>query len=52
MKLNRIEYAMMNNPVRACLQRNFEARRLLRMGGAMNGVRRSRSVAVPASAWS
>jgi len=37
MLLNRIEYAMMNNPVRACLQRTFEARRLLRLGGTMKG---------------
>ena len=37
--LNRIEYALMNNPVRAVLQRLFEARRLLRMGGAMAGGR-------------
>ncbi len=29
----------MNNPVRAALQRHFEARRLLRMGGAMAGGR-------------
>ncbi len=39
MILNRIEYALMNNPVRAAIQRNFEARRLLRMGGAMSGGR-------------
>ena len=39
MILNRIEYAMMNNPVRAASQRHIEARRLLRMGGAMNGGR-------------
>jgi hypothetical protein len=37
--LNRIENALMNNPVRAVLQRLFEARRLLRMGGAMTGGR-------------
>jgi ubiquinone/menaquinone biosynthesis C-methylase UbiE len=28
---------MMNNPLRASIQRRFEARRLLRMGGAMGG---------------
>jgi len=39
MLLNRIEYALMNNPVRAAIQRHFEARRLLRLGGAMNGGR-------------
>ena len=37
MLLNRVEYALMNNPVRAAIQRNFEARRLLRMGGPMRG---------------
>jgi ubiquinone/menaquinone biosynthesis C-methylase UbiE len=39
MLLNRIEYALMNNPVRAAIQRHFEAPRLLRMGGAMRGGR-------------
>ncbi len=39
MLLNRIEYALMNNPVRAAIQRHFEARRLLRMGGPMHGGR-------------
>lgn len=39
MLLNRIEYALMNNPVRAAMQRHVEARRLLRMGGAMAGGR-------------
>jgi ubiquinone/menaquinone biosynthesis C-methylase UbiE len=37
MLLNRIEYALMNNPVRAAIQRRFEGARLLRMGGPMNG---------------
>ena len=37
MLLNRIEYALVNNPLRALLQRRFEARRLLRMGGALSG---------------
>lgn len=37
MLLNRIEYALMNNPVRSAIQRHVEANRLLRMGGAMLG---------------
>lgn len=37
MLLNRVEYALMNNPVRAAIQRRFEAAKLLRMGGAMRG---------------
>ena len=39
MLLNRVEKAMMNNPLRAALQRSFEAHRLLEMGGAMRGGR-------------
>jgi len=39
MLLNRVEYHMMNNPVRAAIQRNFEATRLLRLGGPMLGGR-------------
>lgn len=39
MILNRVEYALMNNPVRAAIQRGFEARRLLRMGGVLEGGR-------------
>lgn len=39
MLLNRIEYALMNNPVRAAIQRHFEASRLLRMAGPMSGGR-------------
>lgn len=35
MLLNRIEKAMMNNPVRAAVQRRFEARRLARLGGKL-----------------
>lgn len=35
MLLNRIEYALMNNPIRAGIQRHYEALRLLRMGGPM-----------------
>ncbi|MBW2234490.1 MAG: class I SAM-dependent methyltransferase [Deltaproteobacteria bacterium] len=37
MRLNRVEYTMMNNPLRASIQRRFEARRLLRMGGPLGG---------------
>lgn len=37
MLLNRIEKAMMNNPVRAALQRHVEAKQLLAMGGRMSG---------------
>ncbi len=37
MLLNRIEYAMMNNPVREMIQRRYEAPRLLKMGGPMDG---------------
>ena len=39
MLLNRVEYALMNNPVRAAIQRTLEAPRLLRMGGPMRGGR-------------
>lgn len=39
MLLNRVEYALMNNPLRAAIQRRFEAARLLRMGGPMPGGR-------------
>jgi ubiquinone/menaquinone biosynthesis C-methylase UbiE len=39
MLLNRFEYHMMNNPLRAAIQRHFEAKRLLRMGGTMDGGR-------------
>jgi len=37
MRLNRVEFALMNNPVRAAVQRRVEARRLLEMGGPMSG---------------
>jgi ubiquinone/menaquinone biosynthesis C-methylase UbiE len=37
MLLNRVEYALMNNPIRAAAQRYFEAQRLLRMGGPREG---------------
>ena len=39
MLLNRIEYLLMNNPIRAAIQCGWEARRLLAMGGPMNGGR-------------
>lgn len=39
MLLNRIEYGLMNNPIRSALQRHFEARRLRHMGGVMSGGR-------------
>jgi len=35
--LNRVEKLLMNNPVRASIQRHYEARRLLAMGGRMDG---------------
>jgi len=37
MLLNNVEYALMNNPLRAAIQRHFEARRLRRMGGRVPG---------------
>ncbi len=37
MILNFVEKAAMNNPVRAFVQRRFEAKRLLAMGGPMSG---------------
>ena len=39
MLLNRLEFALMNNPGRAALQRYFESPRLLRMAGPMGGGR-------------
>lgn len=39
MKLNRVEKALMNNPVRAALQRCYEAPLLLRLGGRLDGLR-------------
>ena len=39
MLLNRLEYTLMNNPVRSAIQRRFEAARLLRLGGHMAGGR-------------
>jgi ubiquinone/menaquinone biosynthesis C-methylase UbiE len=37
MLLNRVEKALMNNPIRAAIQRRFEVPRLLAMGGRMAG---------------
>lgn len=37
--LNRAETHLMNNPVRAMIQRGFEARRLLELGGRLDGGR-------------
>ncbi len=39
MRMNAIETAMMNNPLRAAIQRRFEAQRLLGMGGPLSGGR-------------
>lgn len=39
MLLNRVEKAMMNNPVRAMLQRHYEAAILERLGGRAEGLR-------------
>jgi ubiquinone/menaquinone biosynthesis C-methylase UbiE len=39
MLLNRVEYLLMNNPLRAAIQRGWEGRRLLAMGGPTNGGR-------------
>ncbi len=39
MLLNRLEWLLMNNPMRAAAQRYLEVPRLLRMGGAMDGGR-------------
>lgn len=37
MLLNGVERLMMNNPARAAIQRHYEARRLLRLGGRVDG---------------
>lgn len=37
MLLNRFEKAMMNNPVRALVQRHYEARKLVKLGGKVEG---------------
>ena len=39
MRLNAIETALMNNPVRAAIQSRFEAERLVAMGGRLQGGR-------------
>lgn len=39
MKLNRIEKALMNNPIRAAFQRRYEASILERLGGRLDGAR-------------
>ncbi|HEX7318618.1 MAG TPA: class I SAM-dependent methyltransferase [Pyrinomonadaceae bacterium] len=39
MKLNRVEKALMNNPVRALVQRHYEARLMERLGGRLGGMR-------------
>ena len=39
MILNRFEFMLMNNPLRAAMQRHVEARRFLRMGGPQRGAR-------------
>ena len=39
MRLNRLEFALMNNPLRAAIQRYVEAPQLLQMGGVMAGGR-------------
>ena len=39
MKLNRVEKALMNNPVRSALQWHYEARLLERLGGRVDGMR-------------
>ena len=37
MRLNRFEYILMNNPIRAAVQRRYEASMLLRLGGPLGG---------------
>jgi ubiquinone/menaquinone biosynthesis C-methylase UbiE len=39
MLLNRVEKALMNNPIRAAIQRRFEVPRLVEMGGTLSGGR-------------
>ena len=39
MKMNRVEKALMNNPVRAFLQKHYEAKLLERLGGRTEGAR-------------
>jgi len=38
-KLNRIEKALMNNPIRALVQRHHEAALMQRLGGRLDGMR-------------
>ena len=38
MKLNTVEKALMNNPVRVLVQRRYEARLLERLGGRVDGL--------------
>jgi len=37
MRLNSVEFALMNNPLRAAVQRHVEAKKFLAMGGSMRG---------------
>lgn len=37
MILNRLEFLLMNKPVRACIQKRFEGPRFERMGGTLPG---------------
>lgn len=39
MLLNRVEKALMNNPVRELIQRHYEVKKLIRMGGRVAGKR-------------
>ena len=39
MKLNRVEKALMNNPIRALVQKHHEAALMQRLGGGLNGMR-------------
>jgi ubiquinone/menaquinone biosynthesis C-methylase UbiE len=39
MILNRLEFLLMNNPIRAAIQRHVEARIFLRMGGPLRGAK-------------
>ena len=39
MLLNKVEKLMMNNPIRAGVQRHYEAKQLLAMGGSISGGR-------------
>jgi ubiquinone/menaquinone biosynthesis C-methylase UbiE len=39
MLLNRVETALMNNPVRALIQRHYEVKKLIKLGGKASGKR-------------